>query len=919
MLAADGVQGGSASTGKTGSKQQSSSAGTEFAKAVETQKEATVQEHNQGDTAPDTAPNNVTLTTVRSGGTDLVEDTAAQVADGAGDEDRPASDGTNGKTEHVVRDGETLESIAEDHGQTVDDVLLANPEMTETTTLEEGDVVAIYDETRLEIAREIATTTDPVRLNQLVMDEMLYATEHSSTPADLLPAVQRDILARRDGDAQFGAIVEERGAAATTLWQNQGRTHEVMDPLFEMAAQGDSAGLQQQIVGIFDAVATGTPTQEAVNAQRDYLLAYGPQDPVFVEALNAAETYFNTGRPQEVAAEVAAAYVEHGPVVAAELLANRTTFGNADPLTAARILAAAEPTVSQIITHLGFGGWHEWQGNPAGGNFYIDPGLKEAVFADLSAAADNASLAAESAGTISTMASAINAQGFGYVSRSIIDGSGVVLPLEMLAQSGDPSLAGAITVGIEQLQARINESVTEFAQTAYPVTGPAMAWSGLVEDPETAFQAALDVVRADGTTVRDALNADIVRLNEDGRQMMRVILGMEQYASRLGAFPDLLAAGARPAEGSAPAIELVLGSDGALLEATRFTNIQNLANGQAINPYAVASSGGFLARMVGNTARSYAVANLGMTRPEFAPSTGLGLGLGLYRLGTYGVGYAANSTRTAWRSQVLTGLNAAGVVLEGASALSGIFAPRNLIQLTPSQIEALPFIDRQLALAATGARDGILGQFMTWHLRAFGIFNLVSGVDSLANGAHIQGFASIAAGAGTLMAAAPETVGGIISMAAPRVVLMGNVITLIASGVLVVNAIHEANVARAELEATHVAYLEAAGVDPEVAQIVVDIDQGQLAAPAMQALSDYLNLAPGELLETLAAYPIDDVMGFHGWMLQTLHPDENGQFPATDWDEEGMTPYPLSLEDVIAGAANFNIVLPDHRGEQPQS
>jgi hypothetical protein len=427
------------------------------------------------------------------------------------------------------------------------------------------------------------------------------------------------------------------------------------------------------------------------------------------------------------------------------------------------------------------------------------------------------------------------------------------------------------------------------------------------------------VVRADGTTVRDALNADIVRLNADGRQMMRVILGMEQYASRLTDFPDLLAAGARPAEGSAPAIELVLGSDGALLEATRFTNIQNLASGIAINPYAVASSGGFLARMAGNTARSYAVANLGMTRAQFAPSTGLGLGLGLYRLGTYGVGYAANSTRTAWRSQVLTGLNAAGIVLEGASALSGIFAPSRLTQLTASQIESLPFVDRQLALAATGARNGILGQFMTWHLRAFGIFNLASGVDSLANGAVIPGAASIAAGTGTLMAAAPETVGGIIGMAAPRVVLMGNVITLIASGILVVNAIHEANVARAELEATHVAYLEAAGVDPEVAQIVVDIDQGQLAAPAMQALSDYLNLAPGELLETLGQYDTDDVLGFHGWMLQTLHPDENGQFPATDWDEGGSMPYPLSLEDVIAGAANFNIVLPDHRGEPPRS
>ncbi|NJM33774.1 MAG: LysM peptidoglycan-binding domain-containing protein [Rhodomicrobium sp.] len=137
---------------------------------------------------------------------------------------QPASDGTNGKTEYAVAEGDTLESVAEANGQTVDDLLLTNPGLTEDTALSEGMTVEVYDPTRLEIAQEMAVTTDEERLNELVREEIVYAGLGSSTPEDLLPAIQSDIAARQRlaSDETINAAIEEQTAGQASFGSRKG-------------------------------------------------------------------------------------------------------------------------------------------------------------------------------------------------------------------------------------------------------------------------------------------------------------------------------------------------------------------------------------------------------------------------------------------------------------------------------------------------------------------------------------------------------------------------------------------------------------------------------------------------------------------------------------------------------------------------
>ncbi len=286
--------------------------------------------------------------------------------------DRPASDGTYGKKEYTSVAGDTLLSIATAHGQTVEDLLLANPELSEDMPLAEGTVVAILDSTRLNIAREMASTTDPARLKALINEEILYAAVNSPTPDDLLPALRADLLARRPADDQsFAAIFDAVAASASELWQSQGRTHAVMDQLQALTEQGDSDGLGQALLDLFTNFAWRDPRAGTIDQLRDILVAFGPQNQLFADALNAAYFDFNTGQVLDAAARIAEAYANQGPVVAAQLLAELTSASHADPLTAARILNAAMPTVTQIIAHLGYGDSHEWPGDPSGGVRYF--------------------------------------------------------------------------------------------------------------------------------------------------------------------------------------------------------------------------------------------------------------------------------------------------------------------------------------------------------------------------------------------------------------------------------------------------------------------------------------------------------------------------------------------------------------------
>lgn len=429
----------------------------------------------------------------------IADDAEAGDALPSSNRDRPASDGTFGKTEYLATGTDTLQSIANQFDQSVDDILLANPSLSRDSVLQRGQRVAVYDETRLGIAKDIAATSDPDKLKDLIRAELLYATHESSTPDDLLGAIKSDIIARRNAsDEQFMSIVEEASSWASDLWARQGRTHEVMDKLQSLVDQGNGDALNQEIYGIIRATAERSPTSKAVDEQVDALLRFGPVGSFFANAVKSVADFFNFGQVEEAAANIAYTYKTEGAEAAASLLASYTNPSNFDALTSSRLLYAAENTTSQIITHLGAGEYHPWSRGfdnetassqsdletkeniledlskvvenvslsieSAGaidrmakdissttGYYYSDLAIKEAIFGDLSEAVENASLSPESADAIRRMATNINNEMFTYVATSIINERGTTLPVEMALLSQFLELDVSVLLGFNGL------------------------------------------------------------------------------------------------------------------------------------------------------------------------------------------------------------------------------------------------------------------------------------------------------------------------------------------------------------------------------------------------------------------------------------------------------------------------------------
>jgi hypothetical protein len=92
-------------------------------------------------------------------------------------------------------------------------------------------------------------------------------------------------------------------------------------------------------------------------------------------------------------------------------------------------------------------------------------------------------------------------------------------------------------------------------------------------------------------------------------------------------------------------------------------------------------------------------------------------------------------------------------------------------------------------------------------------------------------------------------------------------------------------------------YLEASGVRPEVARALA----GENIAPAMQALSQHLNLGQGELLGWFNQQDASWVADFAGRELSAWNPAGDGGAPA--------------LESLASAAAVTGHPLPQHRAE----
>ena len=153
---------------------------------------------------------------------------------------------------------------------------------------------------------QMANEKDPAKLKELVTQDMLLATAQSRTPVDGLPAVSKELLARRPGDKAFAGIVQQQGDQLTKLWQTQGRTHAVWDPLIAAHEKGDVQGVKDIVTAQCQTLASTSPTQGAIQQYQAALLAAGPQAPKFQQAVNEAANDMLVRRPADAARQVTA-------------------------------------------------------------------------------------------------------------------------------------------------------------------------------------------------------------------------------------------------------------------------------------------------------------------------------------------------------------------------------------------------------------------------------------------------------------------------------------------------------------------------------------------------------------------------------------------------------------------------------------
>ena len=180
---------------------------------------------------------------------------------------------------------------------------------------------------------------------------------------------------------EFEQALAAQKAEPANFQKVQNSNQNGMDRLRVLTERRDGKGLRKEIFGILMNTARQSPTSRAVDAQVEFLREHGPDEDVFLDALDDAEEYFNYGQVEEAAENIEETYDEKGAYSAARLLAWYTNESRCDPLTATRILEAAKDTVSKIIDELGTGALRlNLDGAPNSLYVTSDFGAEDAVF-----------------------------------------------------------------------------------------------------------------------------------------------------------------------------------------------------------------------------------------------------------------------------------------------------------------------------------------------------------------------------------------------------------------------------------------------------------------------------------------------------------------------------------------------------------
>jgi hypothetical protein len=386
------------------------------------------------------------------------------------------------------------------------------------------------------------------KVREMATEEMYYAGAESRTPIDGVDSTAKDIASRFPGDADVAGQVDAAKAAVTRVWTATGRTGEVQNKLTSLTdnvnkAKASGQGVDQaqkelrdylvklltdaktnnagssdpmvRLAGILaqsDAARGAAPPEDvlaqqllkeammpaderAVRSEALVLSAYGPDDPAFRAAVEAAQKKILVDDPAKAVAD---AYASGGPGAAAAKLKQVTGRDVATEDTASAIMHEAMPTVQKIADDVGtFEKTSFWQN--ATDNYTMPSqyspsipikqgdrlwssgpamALEEQIFADLSSASDHAFYGQGGTEVVHDVAAAIigqvpDWQATGLDNRllyqSVAGGEGAALQLEIVKQvrdSGHPDVAAdlmkRIAEGVKLMPENIGSAVEAF-------------------------------------------------------------------------------------------------------------------------------------------------------------------------------------------------------------------------------------------------------------------------------------------------------------------------------------------------------------------------------------------------------------------------------------------------------------------------
>lgn len=783
-----------------------------------------------------------------------------------------------GREIHEVRPQDNLSWIALLYGRSEDELALVNPSLFppegNPDLITPGQEVVIFDDERTRLVTEqyraLEEGEDP---RPFIEQEMVYATRDAATPADILGELKEELKARWPENDTFATAVDDAGKSVTLLWDAQGRTHAVFEPIYRWADDISPIGFMQfgrEVRDQYTALAETTPTIEAIKQHEKMLLKYGPQDEVWQDAIKAQTEEFLNERPRRAAQEIADAYNgatgeqgdPSGAYLAARKLRELTDPDKIDPLTAARILSEANSTVISISSDFIDPTQSLWYDKPEHGV----TGEYGEIYSNLSAAADSAARSPEGQASIETMAFTLKAHGAPSINARGPASEGhttlsLAIASELRMNSDDDNadrIVSEVLDGVSDLEGRARDAVTELGNTAAPLLVPSTEWAEFLpegEEPTDWFNDQ-DVLK----DVEDKLDA----LDPLGYQLTRAYAGVAEYAPQLTGsshHQKLLELG--PDEDDEKLSLVLNASRGGLLETTRLMNLEGLDDGSFGNPNDIVINWSWPAREARNTSLSLIESTTGH-KPT-------GVGLSLYGAGTYiwGVDNKLEDGRGSHLDAIL--LYGAGAATEGTHAIGRALAHHwGLTDAGNNRAENMVWNIAQ--------KQGTFGKLFNFHLKALDAWFVYSTINAAAQGDWAGAALLGGATGGSAIAS---------SMRLQNFLKLGRLGGPVGNGLILLGSLGltlKDNMERVALatatEPYQEDYLAAAGIDPEVAGALARNDENGLSvAGRLAALAEYRGTTPEAVLEYLAGQNPRDVFDLT-YAAVDVKPGNDGNYPA---------------------------------------